>query len=150
MTSGRLDFDHELLPQDAEDSLYLTGRGSVFRVEHVPDRPFIRTGECRKLGTREAALPESQRQCGFGRHAGWHRNPTLARLGRAWHRDVVTALDPACDRLLQSIGRFDERFGFIGAGGEAFRQVAERDDDLSRAIGLMPTTGLCRICVPTL
>ena len=135
MTSSRLDFDHELLSEDAQDSLYMTGRGSVFRVEHAPDRPFVRTGKRRELGARKAALAECQRQCGLGGHAGRHGHPAFAGLPCAWRRDVVTALDPAGDRLLQGISRFGERFGFIGAGSQAFREIAERDDDFAGAIG---------------
>ena len=135
MTSGRLDFDHELLSEDAQDSLDMTGRGSVLRVEHAADRPFIRAGKCRKLVAGKAALPEGERQCGLGGHTGRHGNATFAGPPRAWRREVVTALEPAGDRLLQGINRFDERFGFIGAGSQAFRQVPERDDDFAGAIG---------------
>ena len=135
MTSGRLDFDHELLSEDAQDSLDMTGRASVLRVEHAADRPFIRAGSAANSSRGRAALPEGERQCGLGRHAGRHRHPAFAGLPSAWRRDVVTALDPAGVRLLQGISRFDERFGFIGAGSQAFRQVPERDDDFARSIG---------------
>ena len=135
MTSGRFDFDYELLAEDAQGSLNMTGRGSVFRVEHAPDRSFIRAGKCCELVAGEAALPEGERQCGFGGHAGRHGNPTFAGPWRAWCGDVVTPLDPAGDRLLQGVNRFGESFGFVGAGSQAFREVAERDDDFAGAIG---------------
>ena len=132
MTSGGLDFDYELLAEDAQDSLDVTGRGLVLRVEHAADRPFIRAGKCCELVAGESALPESERQCGLGRHTGRHGNATFAGPSCAWRRDVVFSLDSAGDRLLQGINRFGESFGFIGAGSQAFRQVAERDDDLAR------------------
>ena len=136
MTSGRLDFDNELLSQVAQDRLDFTGHGSVFRVEHAPDRRFIRTGNRCKLGTREAALTESERQRGLCGHAGRNGNATFSGPLCAWGGNVVSSLDSAGNRLLQGIDRFDERFGLDGAGGEALRQVAKRDDDLARAIGL--------------
>jgi len=139
MTSGRFDFDYELLAEDAQGSFDMTGRGSVFRVEHAPDRSFIRAGKCCELVAGESALPEGERQCGFGGHAGRHGNPAFAGPPCAGRRDVVTPLDPAGDCLLQGINRFGESFGFVGAGSQAFRQVAERDDDLAGAIG--PETG---------
>ena len=136
MTSGRLDFDNELLSQVAEDALNLTGYGSVFRVEHAPDRRFIRTGNHCKLGTRKAAFTESERQGGLCGHAGRDGNAAFAGPLCAWGGDVVSSLDSAGDRLLQGIDRFDECFGLAGAGGEALRQIAKRNDDLARAIGL--------------
>ena len=135
MTSGRLDFHYELLPQNAQCSVDVTRRGSVRWIEHAPDGLFIRAGKYRKCGAREAAVAESQGQCRFGGHAGRHGNSMFAGPLRTRRRDVVTALDTPGDRLLQGIGSFKERSGFIGTGSEAFRQIAERYDDFTGAIG---------------
>ena len=135
MTLGRLIFDNELVSQVAEDALDIAGFGPVIRVEHALNRRFVGTGKSRERGTWNAALTESERQCGLCGHAGRDGNASFAGPLCAWGGDVVSSLDSAGDRLLQGIDCFDECFGLAGAGGEALRQVAERDDDLARAIG---------------
>ena len=92
ITSGRLDFDNEVLSQVAEEALKIARFGSVLRGEHVLDRRFVGTGECREPCTLKAALTDSQRKwdlCGPG---GGNGNASVSVVLRTWCREVFLRL----------------------------------------------------------
>ena len=63
------------------------------RVEHAPNDFLVDAERGGKSYAGQAALPECNRKCRFGRHAGRHRNDVFTSHGCAGVRDWIAVVN---------------------------------------------------------
>ena len=86
-------------------------------------------------GPREkTTFTKREGECRLDRGGGGDRDVLFSGASRAGGGDVP-AVDSAGDRLLECVRGLGQGFGSIGAGGQALRKVANRDDELAGGVG---------------
>ena len=133
--SGGTGLDDEVLAEHAKCAFDAGDGGAVSRVEHAAHGLFVDAESLGESDAGQAAFGECQGERGLGSGDSGHCDEMFAGPARAWHGDGIDAVDSPSDGLLEGVGCFVQGFGLIGAGGQAFGKVAERDDELAGRVG---------------
>ena len=134
--SGGAGLDDEGLAEHAQRGFDAGDGRAPARVEHAAHVGLVHPEPLGEARGRQAVVAQGERERRLGGRDGRDGDVMLCAPPGAGHRDGLRIVDAPRDRLLERIGGLGKCFGFIGAGGEAFGQIAERDDAFAGAIGL--------------